>query len=1184
MTKFRTKISVLFMLILLSLSLVGTASWMIVLSKKTDIETAKEHTNPCFTASTVYNGEEQTPTLNELGIEVYGEDFISSDKCTVELLANKSKYYDGTAMSDYRAWGIAAGKHYYKITDNVTGQVICEEFEYTIERAPLTVTNIAVSGSKNAFFVGDDITLTLTVSVPGSGSKDLSVSYKFISEDYTPSSSHASVPVLSLDVEDAAEMAGIASSANIDISLPVECDLDGLAVLLPTTYVTTSVNTSPTYYGTLDDALYVTSAVNASGTTVVAMQSFIYGGETYSAATLTAANNYAHKITKNATIASNVTLVLPIDIDGTTTNRHLEKDSEGNAPEGYLPKYEPRSTNLVAFAEGDITLTLNGTLRIGGLTGAQSGTPQGITSNKYAVMEMKSGTKISVATGATIDCLGYITDPEYDVTTGVGAQISVASGATIKMPFVVHDYHGGSHTVGAYHRNDGSDDAISPFNVFDLPNVQAKIECKSGATIRGYGDLYASDVHNYTEVLIFGGAGSNSFMILENGSATFKYTPTQGADFGKNASSTNYSNSKPSYDAKTKIELNGNAKTGSLVMDVKVLVKLSDYLSGTMLNLAQTAFGGNVVTIAKTVALSDVRIPISHKFQIELNGNNDYEITSDYKFLPGSSVTVNSGAELKIGSNASAIFYSDKIYTAPALNDSTKSAASVAWLWQKDTTGIGTPRPAAAMIVNGKLDVDGRIAGVIVAGSIGAVLDLSGAKSLSISSVEGNGSYSIDVGGAFSALGGDFSKAVQGSITSVYEESSNASGIIATKNASSFSGASGNLQAKLYVSVAPSGGGYGWLDGQTSFYLNYVHVGADGQTVTNSNPTTYTPAGAAITLAVPTGSSGLKFAGWFTDSECLPENQITSLNGLTLFAANGGDATLYAKWVSSSYTLSFNTTTNSGNVNMTLLSIQVEDGAVFNPYTNKEISELVNVYRYDITYSRYFDGWYTSSSFSEATRIDENEGITVSANTTIYIKWGVKHKIVFNISTDKNITYTIPEVWLAPGDAFDIYSYDDSYKDYDYNAQFGYYFTGWCNDQARNNIIEQNIVMGESDVYVYDQWSEKISVTISNSSKISAIGATYQGRAVNNISASSTIRLIPGSSLTFTATHTESAYAIFSSTTLTSRVTVSATGYDTVTASKTDSGKGVPFKVSASVDVAWVINDNLAITVTGANK
>ena len=1020
MAKFRTKIAVLFLLIILSLSLVGTASWMIVLSSSRTIGSAKDYSNPCFTAEGFYTGSEQMPVLNELGAAVYGEDFISSDDCSIEYVRGVDR--NGNSFADFSGnESLAVGTHYYRITDNKTGQVICEEHAYRIKPAPLQVKSITLkSGSKTEFFIGNTIELVLGLNVPrGADNHDVTVtaSYVITEADYVPSTTMEKAPKLSVTVIDSA-LDKFASNTNVDITLPVECNIDGLAVILPTTYITTTDNETPVYYGTLNSALDAASAQNAAGTKVMAMQSFNYGDVTYKAATLTATNHYSHVITRNATIGSNVSLVLPFDIYGETTNRHLVRAEDGTAPTNYLPTFAPRCVNLVTFASGNITLNVQGTLLIGGLTGAQSGTPQGITSNSYAALQMRAGSRINIAGGGVIDCLGYITDPEYNSTTGVGAQISAAKGATIKMPFVIHDYHGGSHTVGAYHRKDGDlSDSISPFNVFDLPNVQAKITCTSGAVISGYGDMYASEVHNYTEVMLIGGAGANAFLVLESGSATFKYTPTQGADFGKNVTATNYANSKPSWDAMTEIKLNGNAKTGSLSMDVKVTVKLSDYLSGTLLSLAQGVFGEKA-TISKTVNLSDIRIPISHKFQIELNGNNNYEITSDYKFLPGSSITVNSGATLKINSAASAIFYSNNIYTAPALTNSAKTAASVAWLWQKDSTALETPRPAAALIVNGTLDVDGSIAGLIATASAGAVLDLSGAKSLSISSIEGNGSYEISV-----SLSTDFTQMVEGVTTKVYVENGVAHGVVGLR------GATANLQKQVYTARNIGDGTIGW----TQYTITYVWVynGTEyslsefSPNITNPNALFFSTV-LPVDFDVPTVSGGVPyFDGWYADAACTVPIYDT--------AGQSANLTVYGKWVDEiMYTVNYVTNINCGSVSLNIASGKVPEG-MFNPYTNTTTAAAMSNTKLNATISHYIVEWYTSYDAATDTYsglVSADSGINITADTTFYAKWEAKSVVniaksgsptISSISatTDgsavTNITTASTKIYLATG-------------------------------------------------------------------------------------------------------------------------------------------------------------------------
>ncbi|MBO7304651.1 MAG: InlB B-repeat-containing protein [Clostridia bacterium] len=1074
MTKFGTKIAVLLMFIILSLSLVGTASWMIILSSSQDVDSADEYSNPCFTSEGVYNGDEQLPTLNEIGIEVYGEEFISGADCSITYVRGVDAI--GNSFADFSGnESVAVGTHYYKITDNVTGQVICEEHAYRITPSPLIIKDIAITeGTKSVLFVGDTLSLDITVNVPKGATnfdKVITVTYPITTSDYAPSSTMAYAPTVLLDVEEAAMEAGFSSTYNVDVSLPIRCDLDGIAVILPTTYITTTASATPLYYGTLNDALDFASTQNAAGTKVVAMQSFNYGEDGYSSATLTAANDYTHQITRNTTIATNVTLVLPIDIDGETTNYRADPTDPY-----YKPAKKPSCVNLATLNSG-VKLTVQGTIIVGGIVGTQnSAHPQGVTSNSFAAINAKSGSLIELADGALLDCFGYIFDPDYDSGL-LGAKIKAASGSTIKMPFVVHDYHGGTHTVGCYHRADGTtDDAICPFNVFDFPNIHATLVCSSGSGIKGYADLWAGDEHNYAETDVFGDASTNSFLTLTSGSATFKYTPVKDTvDNDTGVRYVNYQSFEPTYDAKTHISLNGNAKTGSLSLTVQVNKTIS----------------GINVNVTKTVQLADVRIPISHKFQIELNGKHTYQIMTDYKFLPGSILTVREKAKLKIASSASAIFYSDGIYktkyTVPA-TDSTPAkevwAAQGANIWAKDKTALTSDgdaivgRPPALLTVYGALIVDGAISGEICAASDRAVLDLSGAKSLSISSVEGNGDYEINWGGLLGALGGDYSKAINGVVTVIYTESSSAKGTVSGVANESF-------ENKVYVGAATSATSYGWTVSGT-YALSYENIGADGYTVTlpSTNPTTYQPSGDPIKLSAPT-ANGLKFAGWFTDSACSPESQITVLDGVTLFAENGGEATIYAKWVTETYTINFNTTTNTGNISSTPSydSIPVASGSNFNPYTNTELADftalLIETYNSDRTINRYFDGWYTSSSFSEATRIDENDGITVSANITIYAKWSEKHSLSFNMPSGKGL-YSLNSLWLAPGESINLTTYDTQRASKDADVTFAYYFVGWFEDAAYEAPIGNVFVMGNSDVTCYARWDNKVTIKLTS--------------------------------------------------------------------------------------------------------
>ena len=132
--------------------------------------------------------------------------------------------------------------------------------------------------------------------------------------------------------------------------------------------------------------------------------------------------------------------------------------------------------------------------------------------------------------------------------------------------------------------------------------------------------------------------------------------------------------------------------------------------------------------------------------------------------------------------------------------------------------------------------------------------------------------------------------------------------------------------------------------------------------VSNSNPRSYTY-GNAVTLNNLT-KTGYTFGGWFTDSSCSEENQVT---GIT--ATDIGDKTFYAKWTANQYTVTFDA--NKGEV--ASRSMVVTYGQ---PY-----GELPTPTRANYT----FLGWFTTATSSD--KIEATTTMTRAENHTLYAQW-----------------------------------------------------------------------------------------------------------------------------------------------------------------------------------------------------
>ena len=235
-----------------------------------------------------------------------------------------------------------------------------------------------------------------------------------------------------------------------------------------------------TYYGTIEKALVASS--NSTVYVIVGRNPIIRS---------------------TCEIKEGTTLILPYSSDGSYNGRQ-RGENKGDAS-GNNIWYDDISTNAfadtneayyrtlnVTIAKG-ITLTNNGTLFVGGITGWEGQKLAGQTSGFYAQITMDENSKI-LNTG-TLTCLGYIKDLNASKPS-LGVE---STSGTVSAPFVIHDYRGGSSTVGAYAAsNSGGVNAfnaknqpgnIFPFNRFNMPNI-ATLTIHYGASLIGYGDLY----------------------------------------------------------------------------------------------------------------------------------------------------------------------------------------------------------------------------------------------------------------------------------------------------------------------------------------------------------------------------------------------------------------------------------------------------------------------------------------------------------------------------------------------------------------------------------------------------------------------------------------------------------------------------------------------------------------------
>lgn len=195
-------------------------------------------------------------------------------------------------------------------------------------------------------------------------------------------------------------------------------------------------------------------------------------------------------LSADATIPANAKLYIPYS---------AAFDEDGNA-DGVSTSGSPyqASTKIATSAktyrtltiDSGVTLTVNGTLNIGGVISYPSQYYNGHTSGWHGKIENDGD--IVIESGGTLDCWGFI--------TGNGT-VTAQSGGTVYEPFIVYDFAGGWNTYKLYCANQ------SPFKQYAMQNIQTPLMVNSGSMLYARCNLWASSAYNKTNIVFIGQGG-----------------------------------------------------------------------------------------------------------------------------------------------------------------------------------------------------------------------------------------------------------------------------------------------------------------------------------------------------------------------------------------------------------------------------------------------------------------------------------------------------------------------------------------------------------------------------------------------------------------------------------------------------------------------------------------------------
>lgn len=298
-------------------------------------------------------------------------------------------------------------------------------------------------------------------------------------------------------------------------------------------------------------------------------------------------------------------------------------------------------------------LTLNGKLIVGGVQHKADQSAQGHTSGAYAQMVVNGS--IEIANGGYLDVIGRV--------SGNGT-ITAKAGATLRQPFMVNNYSGGTNTYALY--NAGQ----FPFVQFATNNVECNQVVEYGAKVIGSTSLYFwSSITTQDVVLVDK---------IEN-----KTAESEGALIWMHEGSS----LEISYDSGKKI----NAKVGNIHLGDFGVTTIDVYGNITAGEFSLQGYGSGTMVLA---------IPYTYNFNIKSGAT--VNIDQAYKIMPGAIVTIENGATVNITENG-------KLYVYDGLYQSSKNGKR--YPYYDELEGYGFAK-SGMLIVNGTLNINGTFAGI----------------------------------------------------------------------------------------------------------------------------------------------------------------------------------------------------------------------------------------------------------------------------------------------------------------------------------------------------------------------------------------------------------------------------------------------------------------------------------------
>ena len=349
-------------------------------------------------------------------------------------------------------------------------------------------------------------------------------------------------------------------------------------------------------------------------------------------------------LTENTTIPKEVTLLLPYyanDIVGVSVGGTHARVSWNDGVKPFV----------TLTVEAGVTLTVNGKLIVGGVQHKADQSAQGHTSGDYSKLVNKG----NVIINGSMDVRGLV--------DGSGT-LTVNAGATLKQPFMVNNYSGGTNTSDLYGAGQ------FPFVQFDTVNVRCRQIINYGAKVLGSTSLY------------FWGSITTQDVVLVD-KIENKATSGEGALIWLHSGS----RLEISYDDTKKVDQAvGNIHLGD--SGVNVIDVYGEITAGEF--------------YLQTYGSSDMVLAIPYTYNFVIKGGAKVNVTQKNKVMPGAKVTIEEGGLIDIKSTGA-------LYVYDGFKDGGKSGKLYPDASVLSKYGFSKN---AVLTVNGTLNIDGAFAGI----------------------------------------------------------------------------------------------------------------------------------------------------------------------------------------------------------------------------------------------------------------------------------------------------------------------------------------------------------------------------------------------------------------------------------------------------------------------------------------